>query len=732
MNHISNSIFKNGQSDKNNLIFHDSVYGHIRVSPLACAIIDTKEFQRLRRIKQLSMGTLVFPCAEHTRFSHSLGSYHVMTLITERLRENLPKTQSEVAQKKQDLYLEALDIAALLHDVGHGPYSHSFEQIIAHSPNKLESHEDWTRKIIENESTEIHEILQNYSVSQGEDKDFFQNLVLSYLCKDLDLISKTTKSENAYMNLYQAFSSLISSNLDADRLDYLQRDALFSGAVYGKFDLESIINGLRIIYNKKEPPVIAVEEAKTADLEGYLFLRSQMYKNVYYKRQKVFAEDLLVRIFHYAQELFYCEILSLNEIPPAVRCLFVDVKIKIKDYCNLDDYIILGTIREWSTFIDKPGLQDLATMCLLLLERRGYVVVNVGKNDHLSDIIKGILCDAIKSKKGTKVLVETKNERDSLSEGIFPFWIYKSIKTNLFDNSPIYIVQANSLLSTLADKSYIIRTLENEVYEDYFAYWSEDVCIAYLEGLFPDSRDREFREELLKKIKKVIALQSTSEQCEYERKYRFTNKSELEKYARFLENYFTSSQYSKSEHIEEYTDTFFDTSDRQFYNQNIEIRIRNSNANKAVKLIIKTPSASNSCRQELSGRTKSQKVVNKKEGLASEQYIGDIIKQLAENGIPWTGKKNFIVLSEIRTKRSQTVWNNSQTDTSFTINRDVIESATGVGYLLELKFHTEAYNNLPLIDLIMAIKNEFPNAESLIIEESKLQMEMKQSGSKTV
>ena len=82
MNHISNSIFKNGQSDKNNLIFHDSVYGHIRVSPLACAIIDTKEFQRLRRIKQLSMGTLVFPCAEHTRFSHSLGSYHVICVIT--------------------------------------------------------------------------------------------------------------------------------------------------------------------------------------------------------------------------------------------------------------------------------------------------------------------------------------------------------------------------------------------------------------------------------------------------------------------------------------------------------------------------------------------------------------------------------------------------------------------------------------------------------------------------
>lgn len=147
MNHISNSIFKNGQSDKTNLIFYDSVYGHIRVSPLACAIIDTKEFQRLRRIKQLSMGTLVFPCAEHTRFSHSLGSYHVMTLITERLRENLPKTQSEVAQKKQDLYLEALDIAALLHDVGHGPYSHSFEQIIAHAPNRLESHENWTRRL---------------------------------------------------------------------------------------------------------------------------------------------------------------------------------------------------------------------------------------------------------------------------------------------------------------------------------------------------------------------------------------------------------------------------------------------------------------------------------------------------------------------------------------------------------------------------------------------------------
>ena len=103
MGHVYNYDLENGKSNKNNLIFYDSVYGHIRVTSLACAIIDSKEFQRLRRIKQLSMGALVFPCAEHTRFSHSLGTYHVMTLITERLREELskPKSQEELLELTQ-------------------------------------------------------------------------------------------------------------------------------------------------------------------------------------------------------------------------------------------------------------------------------------------------------------------------------------------------------------------------------------------------------------------------------------------------------------------------------------------------------------------------------------------------------------------------------------------------------------------------------------------------------
>ena len=739
MGHVYNYDLENGKSNKNNLIFYDSVYGHIRVTSLACAIIDSKEFQRLRRIKQLSMGALVFPCAEHTRFSHSLGTYHVMTLITERLREELskPKSQEELPEPKSQselsLYLEALEIAALLHDVGHGPYSHSFEQIISSATGDTDSHEHRTREIIESESTEIHEILQKYSASRGKEKTFFQNLVLSYLCKDSSFLPASTKDDIAYMNLYKAFSSLISSNLDADRLDYLQRDALFCGAVYGKFDLESIISGLRIIYNYFESPVIAIEEEKIADLEGYLILRSQMYKNVYYKRQKVFAEDLLVHIFNYARELFYCEILSRNAIPPAIRCLFEDIRIEIVDYCSLDDYIVLGTIRGWSTLINRPGLRDLATMCLFLLERRGYVIINVESGNLLSAVIKNILCEAIKEKSdGNKILENTLSERESIREGFFPFWIYKTITKKMFDNSPIYVVQPDSMLSTLVDKSFIIKTIEKEEYKDCFAYWSDEVCAAYLESVLPDERDQELRKRTLEKIRNVINLQNMSTQCEHERKYRFNSEIELQKFAECIESYFSRTKYSKNDDDEQYTDVFLDSNKLEFYKQNVEIRIRYNDLSKSTKLIIKAPIDCKFPQKDLSERRKHQIELDAAGKIDAKMYKQDILQQLNQNEIPWSENIDFSTLAVIRTKRKQTIWDNKDLNSSFIINRDVIDSNECISYLLEVKFQTEAYNNFPFVDLMMTIKKHFPNADSYITVESKLQAAMKQFDHNTV
>lgn len=201
-------------------IIRDAVHGDIFVEDKFLKIIDTPEFQRMRRIKQLSVANIVFPSADHTRFSHSLGCFYVMKQIIAHFDSIFGKMGIEVSKQDKDIAL----LAALLHDIGHGPFSHAFEDIHPKGAAQV-SHETWTSRIITCHSGTIYkQIEETFGKGTAE--------------KVSELIEKQRRvksSEENYIiekiDIFSVLSSLISSQLDADRLDYLVRDAYNCGVL---------------------------------------------------------------------------------------------------------------------------------------------------------------------------------------------------------------------------------------------------------------------------------------------------------------------------------------------------------------------------------------------------------------------------------------------------------------------------------------------------------------------
>ncbi|WP_227002722.1 HD domain-containing protein [Salicibibacter kimchii] len=198
-------------------VFRDPVHNLISFDKtnekLFLDLIDTKEFQRLRHIRQLGVSSYTYPGAEHTRLAHSIGVAH----LTKRFVERLGQFKGEITQEILE-YKDVAIAAALLHDIGHSPFSHALEDVTN------VNHEKWTVHIITDPSTEIYAALERYK------PDFSKQVA--------DVIQRTHHSS--------VLVKLLSSQLDTDRIDYLQRDSLMTGAQYGSFDLEWLINTLRI------------------------------------------------------------------------------------------------------------------------------------------------------------------------------------------------------------------------------------------------------------------------------------------------------------------------------------------------------------------------------------------------------------------------------------------------------------------------------------------------------
>lgn len=300
-------------------VFRDPVHDYITVThPVIAALIDTAEFQRLRRIKQLGTSSFTFHGAEHTRFSHCLGVYHIAKRITDYFSLNFPLEWNP----DENLLTQC---AALLHDVGHGAYSHTFEELFG------TDHEAVTREIITSPQTEVNAILRQVSAD-------FPEKVASVISHE-------------YPN--PQVVQLISSQIDADRMDYLLRDAYFTGAVYGKFDLTWI---LRVIVPTENG--IAFKYSGMHAVEDYIVSRYQMYMQVYFHASSRSMEVLLQKLLARAKALYkkYPEYFAMSS-----PCLvpFFREEHRLEDYLRLDDGVMNTYFQIWMTHED-PILADLA------------------------------------------------------------------------------------------------------------------------------------------------------------------------------------------------------------------------------------------------------------------------------------------------------------------------------------------------------------------------------------
>lgn len=311
------------------MVIRDVLYGDINIEDeIIESLIRTKEMQRLRGIKQLGLTYLIFPGAEHSRYTHSIGVYYLSTQIVEVLERKSGMRFDEHEKK-------ALYIACLLHDLGHGPYSHASEYYFAYD------HEQMTVDIINNKNTQIHNILKD----------------LSYFEDVTKFISKT--HPNKLLN------GILSSSIDADRMDYLVRDSYYCGVSYGKFDLQRL---LKIIDVKDEKIVFLVQGVHT--IEDFLLSRYHMFSQVYLNDKSSGYELLVSEILKRISELYDENYKFKTDL--AVLLNFYDTdEIEVRDFVELDDmrlYHIISELR--NNEIDTK----LFSLCSAFLDHEKLVI----------------------------------------------------------------------------------------------------------------------------------------------------------------------------------------------------------------------------------------------------------------------------------------------------------------------------------------------------------------------
>jgi HD superfamily phosphohydrolase len=300
---------------------------------LIVELVDTAEFQRLRRIKQLGLAMFTYQGAEHSRFTHSIGVMHLMTRALDMLGARHPVSE------------EARIIGragALLHDTGHGPFSHVIEKVFGFH------HEDWTCKIILDAGTEVNRILSSYDRSLPE------------------------KIASLYRHDYSpAFiSQLVSSQLDCDRMDYLLRDSLMTGVKYGIYDLEWVLRALKIDEGTGR---VCVEAKGLYAVEEYLQARFYMFRQVYFHRTLRSAEVVLIATLKRARELIGRDAVGFRMRGSVFERMLMGEEAETSDYLQLDDVDVTFHLKQWARERDTV-LADLASR---LINRRLFKAVDL-------------------------------------------------------------------------------------------------------------------------------------------------------------------------------------------------------------------------------------------------------------------------------------------------------------------------------------------------------------------
>jgi HD superfamily phosphohydrolase len=306
-------------------IINDPVHGFITLDhPVLLNIVAHPYYQRLRRIHQMAFAHLVYPGAVHTRLHHSLGAYHLMCNAVEELqRKGFPITEEEALGVK---------IAILLHDIGHGPFSHALEMVVI----------------------------------PGVRHETLSILLMRELNEDFD--GQLDTAIRIFTNTYPKpfLHQLVSGQLDMDRMDYLTRDSFFTGVSEGVIGYDRILKMLTI-HNDK----LMVEEKAIYSIEKFLVARRLMYWQVYLHKTVLCAEKMLVRILERARELVGRGVV-VHACSPALDFFLehcekgLSVEGNLDKFCLLDDYDVMGTIKNWMFHDDVV----LAALSRMLIDRK--------------------------------------------------------------------------------------------------------------------------------------------------------------------------------------------------------------------------------------------------------------------------------------------------------------------------------------------------------------------------
>ncbi|REI08418.1 HD domain-containing protein [Staphylococcus felis] len=398
-------------------VFKDPIHRYIHVQDrLIWDLIKTKEFQRLRRIKQLGTLNLAFHTAEHSRFGHSLGVYE----IVRRMIDETFKDHKDWNPNDRPLAM----CAALLHDLGHGPFSHCFEKIFD------TDHEAYTQAIIMGD-TEVNAVLRRVS-------DDFPKQVA-------EVINKSHHNKLVI--------SMISSQIDADRMDYLQRDAYFTGVSYGMFDMERI---LRLMRPSKDE--VLIKESGMHAVENFIMSRYQMYWQIYFHPVSRGGEVLLNNCFKRAKYLY--ENGYQFKVSPRDFVPFFEKRATVDEYIKLDETDVTFYIKEWMNE-DDSILRDLS--------RR---FIN-------RDLFKYLPFDG-------SIITITELEDLFRKADIDPeyYFVSDSFSDLPYDydrpgsnRQPIHLLQSSGNIREISSQSLIISSITGIKREDYKLYYPKELIL---------------------------------------------------------------------------------------------------------------------------------------------------------------------------------------------------------------------------------------------------------------
>lgn len=467
------SIKRNSKAYKKPHIIFDAIHKVVEISKslipnrieIVKNIINDPSFQRLKGIKQLGLADMVFPTATHTRFSHSIGAAYLGSRILKTMKDKLGSStkQNKMINEENSLNLV---LAALIHDIGHGPFSHTFEDFFQETLGQKIKHESWIENFIDN----FHrKKIINQPTSEG-----IKEILSASNSKSINEECLTAKEK-----ITPLLKDIISSQLDCDRLDYLLRDSHFCGVEYGRYDLEWLLHSLVPVTIQNSSYRLGISYKGIGSVEHYLISRRLMYLNIYQHKTVSGFTDNLLQFLVLLQEwvndsdekkekilgqFLYNFLKKINEFKRRKSKKIKDfVDFSFDDYSHLTDYDVWFAIRNIYHFQSKnkknmpAGLWELSQS---FMERKNPKVIEISKKNRVvrEKEIRTFCKKKYKNRKGFEIK-----------------FINPKVETYEKKEKPIYVFDESNNVSELSCISSIISLLDNKLEERVFVKFEKNI-----------------------------------------------------------------------------------------------------------------------------------------------------------------------------------------------------------------------------------------------------------------